>query len=80
MNEKLNDLSVNMEHTTNMIDLAEQMVAELYCGDVLDDKIKTEKHISRLLSLLNGTLEFQRRRESEVDELIKAYEKSEALE
>lgn len=80
MNEKLNDLSVNMEHTTNMIALAEQMVTELYCGDVLDDKIKTEKHISRLLSLLNGTLEFQRKRESEVDELINAYEKGEALE
>lgn len=76
MNEKLNDLSVNMEHTTNMIALAEQMVAELYCGDVLDDRAKTDKHLMRLQSLLNGTLEFHHKREHEVDELIKAFEKN----
>lgn len=69
--EKLNDLSVSMESMTNLMELAEQMCAELACSDITDDKEKEHTHISRLWSLVGGMVELSHQRENDIDQLMK---------
>ena len=70
--EKLNDLAVSFEYLTSMIELAEQMTAELVCGNVTDDEEKASIHIDRLWSLLNGIVELSHLREQDIELLLKS--------
>lgn len=69
--DKLNDLSCNMEHMTNLMELVENMVSALACSDVTDDKEKERLHISRLWALVAGMVELQHKREQDIEDLMK---------
>lgn len=70
--DKLNDLAVSFGYLTSMVELAEQMTAELVCGNVTDDEEKARVHIDRLWSLINGLVEISHLREQEIETLLKS--------
>ena len=68
--EQLEQYSVAIENLASIIDIAAEMASKAAWGSVSDDKDRLEKHMGRLVALMDSISEISHKRDGECDELI----------
>lgn len=68
--EKLNDLVVSFDQFIGMVELAENMAADLACGNVTDDEERARVHINRLWALTDGLVQISHIKAEELNKLL----------
>lgn len=68
---KLEDFSTELEHTTNLIKMAESMADNISCGNITDDEAKFIEFSRQFSSFLNGLVIIAEQREKAFDALVK---------
>lgn len=68
--EKLNDLVVSFDQFIGMVELAENMAADLACGNVTDDEERARLHINRLWALTDGLVQISHIKAEELNKLL----------
>ena len=66
----INEVSVSMEHLTNMLKIAEKMVDAVAYGDIADDADNLNEHMNCLSSFLNTLVYISKQRNFELDNLL----------
>lgn len=70
--EKMEELSVSMEHLTGQVKLVNYMIEQVTCSNLTDNEKNTSEHIDMLWSFSSGLVELARMREKEVDAVYNA--------
>jgi len=66
----INEVSVSMEHITNMLKIAEKMVDAVAYGDVADNTDEFNEHMNCLSSFLNTLVYISKQRNFELDNIL----------
>ncbi|MCM1373597.1 MAG: hypothetical protein NC245_00730 [Muribaculum sp.] len=70
--EKMEKLSVSMEHLTGQVKLVNYMIEQVTCGNLTDNEENTREHIDMLWSFSSGLVELAHMREKDVDAIYNA--------